>query len=257
MSRTLALLLVLVVAAGCLHAAPARAEGPPDRKSRNQAAEINTQLALAYMREGNLQAAREKIDKALAQNGRTAETQMAAGFIYERLGEKSRASAYYEEAARLGKDSPDILNNVAVHLCRTGEFERGEKYLLQVAASPLYRTPAAAYTNAGRCARDGGRLKDAEQHFRKALTIDPKQPDALLQMAEITHASGSGLQARAFLERYTAVAPPSAASLWLGRRIELDLGDPDQAARYAQRLKDDFPDATETGLLYAEEQGKP
>ena len=125
------------------------------------------------------------------------------------------------------------------------------------AASPLYRTPAAAYTNAGRCARDGGRLKDAEQHFRKALTIEPEQPDALLQMAEITHASGSGLQARAFLERYTAVAPPSAASLWLGRRIELRSATRTRRPTTRSACKDDFPTSTETGLLDAEEQGKP
>jgi type IV pilus assembly protein PilF len=76
-------------------------------------------------------------------------------------------------------------------------------------------------------------------------------------MAELTQAAGSGLQARAFLERYVDVAPVTAESLWLGRTIELGLGDTAQAARYGRRLKEEFPDATETGLLYAAEQGKP
>jgi type IV pilus assembly protein PilF len=249
-----AALLLIAITAGT---SAALADNPNSRKSKVDAAAINTQLALAYMRENNLQAAREKIEKALQQNPRTADTQMAAGFVYDRLGETKKASGHYEQAAKLSKNNPDVLQNVAVHLCRTGQFKRGEKYLLEVGASPLYRTPAVAYTNAGRCAREDGRPADAEQHFRKALSLNPRQPDALLQMAELTQASGSGLQARAFLERYAGVAPASAESLWLGRTIELGLGDTAQAARYAQRLKQEFPNATETGLLYDAEQARP
>jgi type IV pilus assembly protein PilF len=250
--------IVVALALSCAVASIAAADDSKSRKSKNEAAEINTQLALAYMREGNLKAAQEKIDKALQQNAKTADTQMAAGFIYDRLGETKKASGHYEQAARLAaKNNPDVLHNVAVHLCRKGEYARGEKYLLQAARSPLYRTPAVAYTNAGRCAREDGRVTDAEQHFREALTINPRQADALLQMAEITQAAGSGLQARAFLERYVAVAPVSAQSLWLGRGIELGLGDTAQAARYSRRLKDEFPNSAETALLYAAEQGRP
>jgi type IV pilus assembly protein PilF len=65
------------------------------------------------------------------------------------------------------------------------------------------------------------------------------------------------LQARAFLERYTAVAPVTPAALWLGRRIELGLGDAEQAARYAQRLKDEFPTSQETAQLFDAERTRP
>ena len=242
-------LLVVVLVAWSL---PASAQSA--RAQREQAAEINTELALAYMREGDLASARDKIEKALQQNSRKAKTQMAAGFIYDRLQDKRKASNHYEQAVRLGKDDPDVLNNAAVYFCRTGEYKRGEQYLLQAAASPLYRTPAAAYVNAGRCARSDGRASDAERHFRKALSLNPKQPDALLQMAELAQSGGNGLQARAFLERYTAIAPATASTLWLGRSIELALGDAEQAQRYASRIKNEFPMSPEAGRLFDEEQ---
>ena len=245
-----AALLVAVLATGWASFAAAGSA----KEQRDQAAEINTELALAYMREGDLASAREKIEKALQQNSRTAKTQMAAGFIYDRLHDKRKASSHYEQAVRLGKEDPDILNNAAVYFCRTGDYKRGEQYLLQAAASPLYRTPAAAYVNAGRCARSDGRVKEAEQHFRKALALNPKQPDALLQMAELAQSGGNGLQARAFLERYTAVSPPTASALWLGRSIELALGDAEQAQRYAMRIKNEFPMSAEAGRLFDEEQ---
>jgi type IV pilus assembly protein PilF len=231
---------------------------PGSREAIDQAAAVNTELALAYMREGNLKAAREKIDKALRQNARTANTQMAAGFIYDKLGEKRKAMSHFEQAVKLGgKDNPDVVANAAVYFCMNGEPKRGEQYMLQAAASPLNARPDVAYANAGRCARGDGRPKDAEQSFRKALAINPKQPEALIQMAELAQAGGNGLQARAFLERYTAVAPVTAGTLWLGRNIELGLGDAAQAGRYAQRLKNEFPSSEETAQLFEAERAKP
>ena len=227
------------------------------KQNRDEAAAINTELAIGYMREENLAAARDKIDKALEQNPHTARTQMVAGFVYDRLGEKRKATRHYDEAVRLAKGDPDVLNNAGAYFCRVGQYKRGEELLLQAAASALYRTPAAAYANAGRCARSDGRPQEAEQYFRKALSINPKQADALLQMAEIAQGHGNGLQARAFLERYDAVAPATAASLWLGRSIELGLGDTAQAAHYARRLRDEFPTSEETAKLLQEDRKQP
>jgi type IV pilus assembly protein PilF len=207
------------------------------------------------MMENNLKGAREKIDRALEQNEDNPTTQMAAGFIYDRLDDKRKAKSHFERAIRLaGKDNPDVVANSATFFCLNGEIKRGEELLLQAANSPLYANPAVAYTNAGRCARVDGRPQDAEQHFRRALAIDPKQPIALLEMAELALAKGNGLQARAFLERYTAVAPVTAETLWLARRIELRQGDATQAARYAQQLQDQFPTSHEASLLFEEQQ---
>jgi type IV pilus assembly protein PilF len=226
-------------------------------KNIEQAAAANTDLALAYMREGNLAAARDKIEKALDQNSRTAKTQMAAGIIYDRLNDRRKAQGHFDQAVRLGKDDPDVLANAAVYFCRYGDYKRGEQYMLQAATSPLYRTPDVAYTNAGRCARANQRTQEAEQYFRRALATNPKQPDALLQMAEVSLAANNALQARAFLERYTAVAAVTPSTLMLGRRIELGLGDAGQARRYEQRIKNEFPMSSEAGQLFDEEQAKP
>lgn len=236
--------------------------GPPleaaaksmSREERAQAALVNTQLGLTYMRQGNLQAAREKIEKALEQNPRTAETQMAAGFLYDRLGDERKALSHFEEAADLGKENPDVLNNVAVYLCRKGDKKRGVDYFLQAAESPLYRTPEVAYTNAGRCARADGRTKEAEQYFRNALAARPDLPDALLQLADLQHEAGNNLSARAFLQRYNAAVTPTAESLWLGYRIERALGDATQARDYAHRLTTGFADSAQASLLLEAEQ---
>lgn len=251
----------LVIALACVvglagAVSPACAD-PQDKQSREQAAAINTQLAVEYLKQNNLQAARSVIDKALKQNPRTADTQMTAGLVYDRYGDDKKALAFFNEAAKLGKDNPDVLNNVAVYLCRKGERKRGEDLFQKAAASPLYKTPAVAYTNAGRCARADGRPADAEKYFRKALSLRPDQTDALLQLAEVTHEQGNNLQSRAFLQRYLAAARPSSGTLMLGYRVETALGDPAAAADYAERLKKQFPDSTEAAAVLQEQGAKP
>lgn len=243
-------------AALALLLAAAVAPAEDSQVDMRKAAEANAQLALAYMQQGDLKTAREKLEKALDQDPHTAPTQLAAGFLYDRLGDPKKAESHFEEALKLSRDDPNVVNSYAAFLCLKGDRKRGEALLLQAAASPLFRTPEIAYANAGRCARADGRPKDAEKYYRQALTYKADQLDALFEMADLEHELGSDLQARAFLERYAATAPISAASLWLAYRIERGLGDVRQADLYADRIRKDFPMSPEMSALAEAERAQ-
>jgi type IV pilus assembly protein PilF len=246
----------LVVAAAVLSLC-APAAGAQDKQSdREKAAAVNAELAITYMKQDNLRAAREKVDKALEQDPRSVQAQMAAGFVYDRLGEDKKAASHFEQAVKLGgKDNPEALNNAAVFQCRKGSKKRGEELFLQAAASPLYRTPEVAFVNAGHCARDDARPKDAERYFRAALARRPDMPDPLLALASLQHEAGNDMQARAFVQRYHEAAPATAQSVWLGYLIETGAGDAAAAEEYARRLRMEFPTSAETGLLFERERG--
>jgi type IV pilus assembly protein PilF len=246
-----AALLALTVSSA---AAQSVSDNEPDKR---KAAQANAQLAIAYLREGDLETARDKLEKALDQDPNIAETQLAAGFVYDRLGEDAKAKAAYQKAVRLSRNSPPVVNSYGSYLCLHGDRKEGEKLLLEAAVSPLNRNPEFAWANAGRCARADGRPRDAEAYYRKALSYKADQLDTLFNMAEIEHELGNNLQARAFLERYASKAPISAASLLLGYRIERGLGDDQQAAMYADRLKREYPMSAETSaLIDSERAGK-
>lgn len=251
MKRPVAALLALLI----VSVPVARAEDQP-QVDLKKAAEANAELALAYMRDGDLATAREKLEKALDQDSSNATTQLAAGFVYDRLGEDKKAQAHFEEALKLSRNDPNMENSYGVFLCRKGDKKRGESYLLQAASSPVYRTPEIAYGNAGQCARADGRPKDAEKYYRQSLAIKADQPAILFEMADVEHELGNELQARAFLERYTSQAKESAAALWLGYRIERALGDNQQAAIYAGRIRKDFPTSAEMDSLTEAEKTK-
>ncbi len=249
MQRILAALVVISLA-GCAGNSPNNFSKPqPERAS-----DINLEIGIEHLRNGNLSQAKEKIDRALAQNPRNAKAHMAAGLLYDRLGELKKADSHFDRAGSLEPKDPDIANNYAVFLCRNERFARGERVALQAASNPLYNTPEIAYANAANCARADKKLERAEQHYRKALSVQPRFAPALISLAEIELEQENYLSARGFLQRYMEGARTSPATLWLGHRIESGLGNTAAAMQYAQRLKNEYPQAAETKQLLEAER---
>mgnify|MGYP000676989826 CR=1 FL=1 len=65
----------------------------------------------------------------------------------------------------------------------------------------------------------------------------------LLPLAEVSYRKEAYLQARAFLQRYEAVAADNEESLKLGYLIETALGDQSSADRYRLELRENYPNA--------------
>jgi type IV pilus assembly protein PilF len=228
---------------GCLHS------GLAPGKTGAQAANTNMQLAIEYMKLGKLADSHQFIDRALKQDPDNPNVQETAGFVYERMHELPKAERFYSTAARLGKQDPNIQNNYAGFLCRTGKTVAGEKLFTEVAASPLYQTPEVALVNAGVCVRSTGDVVDAERYFNRALTIRPNMPEALLQLGNVAIDRGDGAEARDYVQRYLAINPPTPEVLWLGFRAQRKLGDATAAAGFARRVQTEFPNSEQAQLM--------
>jgi type IV pilus assembly protein PilF len=212
-------------------------------------AETDMQLAIEFLKEGKMTESRDAIERALGENPASANVQMTAGLIYERLNDARKAEHAYSTGYRLGKDDPNIQNNYAGYLCRSGRAPEGEKLFAQVAHSPLYQTPEVALINAGVCVRSTGDMLDAEKYFNQALAIRPNMPEAMLQLGNIALDNGDAAQAREIVQRYLAVNVPTAEVLWLGVRAERKLGDSAAAAAYARRVQSEFPDSEQAKMM--------
>ncbi len=239
-------LSVLLTLAGCI----ATTDNPkPNKASDDDAALYNTQLGVQYMRQGKLERAMEKFQRALEQDPNRADTNQAIAVLYERIGEVDKADEHYRRALRLEKDSPEILNAYGAFLCNQGRRKEGQVYFERAALTPLYSTPAAAFTNAGVCARADSRPEEAEEYFRRALAVDPRFVEALLQMASLTYEQGYYLQTRAFVERFLQTTSATPDVLWMGFLSEREMGNGEAATRYANQLKNEFPQSVQTRRL--------
>ncbi|MGH8373267.1 MAG: type IV pilus biogenesis/stability protein PilW [Gammaproteobacteria bacterium] len=227
--------------AGCVSSTPSF---PGDKVSMKQASEYNTQLGVAYLQQGNRDLAMQKLQKALEQNPDNANAYLGLGLLYDSIGDTGKAQSSYEKALDKAPDDPDVQNNYAVFLCQHGQQKKSEKYFLAAARNALYATPDAAYTNAGVCASQIPDMKTAEQYFRKALDINPIFPGALYQMAQLSYQQKKYLQARAFIERFNSASKqPRPEVLLLGVLTERALGNEQNAAAYARKLRTLFPDS--------------
>ncbi|MGH8370936.1 MAG: type IV pilus biogenesis/stability protein PilW, partial [Gammaproteobacteria bacterium] len=234
-------LVVATMLAGCVSSG---SSFPGDKVSLKQASEYNTQLGIAYLRQGDRNMAMQKLQKAIEQDSDNANAYLGLGLLYDSTGDTDKAQSSYEKAMDKAPDDPEVQNNYAVFLCQHGQQKKSEKYFLEAAQNPLYATPDAAFTNAGVCASQIPDLQTAEQYFRKALEINPIFPGALYQMAQLSYQQKKYLQARAFIERFNSVSKqPRPEVLLLGVQTERALGNMQNAAMYAKQLRSLFPDS--------------
>jgi type IV pilus assembly protein PilF len=247
--------LAALLTAGCVSTTTSSKSNPEERpESPREAAAYNTQLAVAYLKKGDLAAAQEKIDRALSQDSQNATVRTTAGLIYARLGDDKKAENYFSSAMRIKPDDPEVLNNYGVYLCRKGQAKEGARLFIKAAGNPLYRTPEVAYNNAGLCMKSAGMAAEAQQNFERALALRPNFGDAMLQLADLNFEQGKMTEAQALVRRYIGSLPATPQILWLGVRVERALGNQAAADAYAKRLKTEYPKTEQTKALLESER---
>jgi type IV pilus assembly protein PilF len=243
MSKTLPLLALSIVLGACVSNAPENSKNPQEMEK--DAADYNLQLGIGYLRQGEYQLALDKLKKSAEQDPSVPETHMALGYLYEQINEPEKAESQLRQASRLAPNDPEVLNTFGVFLCKQGSVKEALASFDKAALAPLYRTPEAAYTNAGVCARTSNRPDEAEAYFRKALGKNPNYDEALLQLASLSFERANYFPARAFIERFLQGNRATPEALYLGVRIENAMGNSDAVNNYATRLLREFPESAE------------
>ncbi|MDB6089411.1 MAG: type pilus assembly protein PilF [Gammaproteobacteria bacterium] len=218
-------------------------------KQEKDAATYNTQLGIAYLRQGEIPLAKEKLDRALQQNPSNPGVHSARAMLYDRLGDPAKADSEFQTALHLAPHDPELLNNYAVYLCRTGRTDEGVRRFGEAAHNALYRTPEAAYTNAGVCLHSAKRDEEAARNFKQALIIRPNFSEAAYQLSDLEFRGGKLLEARAQIDSYIGAFPATPDLLLLGVRITRAQGDRLGTERYARKLRLDFPGTDQARAL--------
>jgi type IV pilus assembly protein PilF len=212
-----------------------------EESNDEKAAAINKQLGTVYLRQGNLALAKEKLERSEQLNPRDPETHSVLALLYARLDIPKEVDSHYKTAIRLAPNNPQILNNYAVYLCKNGRPEEGVKRFLEAAKNPLYRTPEAAYTNAGVCLREAKKLDDAATSFKRALTISPNNAEAVYQFADLDRERGQVQPARDLVEKYLTTNEATPDLLLLAAQLARAQNDRVAEEKYTRRLRVEFP----------------
>ena len=209
---------------------------------KQQAAELQVKLGQEYMARGQLETALDKLKRAIQIDPGSVDGNTVIAVLYERINRPKLAEAHYRRAVELDSEGGSTNNNLGAFLCRSGRFPEAEKYFQRAVDDPFYKTPGSALSNAGVCALRAGLADAAEKYFRRALEFDAAEAGALYELALISFEKKQFLSARAFIQRFEAVASPEPMALEFAARVEEQLGDTAAAAKYRARLKTEFPD---------------
>ena len=238
------LCLKAVFALAALTLASCASSPPSDETSKaRRAAETNTELGRQYIARGEYEVALDKLKRAIAHDKTYAPAHTVLAFLYENLNDDEMAGKEYREAVRYDPDAGPVNNNYGAFLCSQNKWREAERYFETALKDPFYATPELATTNAGLCALGAGDLDKADKYLRQSIEYDANLPEALLGLGNLNYQQAQYLRARAFLQRYEAVAPHTAESLELAYRIERELGDEQAAERYRRELIQSFPNS--------------
>jgi type IV pilus assembly protein PilF len=215
---------------------------PNDGRDLTQAAKVNAQLGLEYLRKGDLKLAEEKLKRAIQEDPKLTLGYSGLGIVYSRRGQDEDSETAFKRAMSLEPNNPDVLNNYGSFLCAKGKSQEAMAMFLKAANNRDNMKTELAWTNAAACVRATDPTK-AEDYLREALKANPEFADALALFATITYQKSDYLRTRAFLQRHEAVAPPSPNTLWLRSKTEAALGDATTSRLYEQLLKTRFPEA--------------
>ncbi|MDN3517904.1 type IV pilus biogenesis/stability protein PilW [Aquisalimonas lutea] len=236
------LLLTLVMAAAVLTGCATGGE-------RQEAARINTQLGINYLQQDNLNQASQALNKALEQDSRNAEAHAAMAVLSERLDDHDKADRHFRRALRLGDEQPSVHNNYGRFLCNQERYEEADEQFRKAINDPLYERKHLALSNAGLCALRAGRTDKADEYLRRAVEQRPNFAPALRRLAQLRYEQGEYTSARGYYQRFADNGRQNAASLLLGVRIARALGNQDEAASYALRLRSQYPDSEQNRTL--------
>jgi type IV pilus assembly protein PilF len=240
---------VIVVAVAAAVALGGCASQKRAARKKDDASDYNTQLGIAYLGQGDVPLAKQKLDRALQENPDNPKVHSARAMLFDRMGETKQADTEYQIALHLAPDDPDVSNNYAVYLCQLGRADDGVRRFQAVARNALYRTPWVAYTNAGVCLRRAKRNADAARNFKQALQSRPNFSEAVYQLADLQFGDGNLADARVQVDTYLNAFEETPDLLLLAVRIARAQKDRVGVLLYSRKLRLDFPSSAQAKAL--------
>ncbi len=240
-------LLAAGLLAGCSGSAPEEKDALPE------ASQTRLQLGLEYLKQGDLNAARQNLEKAADAAPQDYRTQLGMALYEQRIGENSAAEQRYQQVLKLAPNNGTVLNNYGAFLCSLGQYVPAQQQFSAAAVAPDYGQVADSLENAGYCFLKAGQNDEARILLTRALKIDPDKGTPLLVEAEKQFGEGKRAQSQLLLDSYQHVLPASADSLWLQIRFAALAGRQDSVQRYGKQLSRSFPQSKQYQQFLANE----
>lgn len=233
------------------------------------------ELGVASRQGGDLDAAEDYLVRALRLAPENTDALVQLGFTRLALGDVAAARRDFTRALELAPDYVDAEYGLALVEFRSGQVARAQvrtgSLLGRAPENAAYRALAESLAEAAEAAderrrrerlarrlqeaqrlRLEGRAAAAEAGYRRALTLDPGNADALVGLGLAAAAQGRFAAAERAFDRVLARDPANLDARLGLVRAALGRGDPAEARRRLDALRRAAPDNAEALLLDAQ-----
>ena len=233
-----------VLLAGCATTTPTPPElrTASDLTEADRLARLRLELAAGYFSRGQTATALDEVKLALAARPDLPEAHNLRGLIYASLAQPQLAEESFRRALQLDPRDGSAMNNYGWFLCERARYAEALIQFERAIALPNYRDLARTMLAKGVCEARAGDLALAERSLARAVELDPGNPSAAFNLAEVLFRRRDPERARFYSRRlHTQPENANAQSLWLAARIEHKLGNRIAANGLGAQLRERFP----------------
>ena len=230
-------MMCLLLLLSCQHNNVQKEESTAKKTKLSEASSYNTQLGMAYLKQGDRARAKRKLFLALSQAPDSPTANAAMAYFMEKSGEMEKAQDFYKKAMAAAPGSGAQFNNYGAFLCRQGQYKQAEKYFLKAVLDMKYEHTAGAYENAGLCAMAIPDQVAATNYFTKALEQDPSAAQSLYELVRLEVKQDHIDEALSYLQKYPNLSLTDKTLLALAVDVARKAGKSELAEDYQLRLR--------------------
>ncbi|MGI9322778.1 MAG: type IV pilus biogenesis/stability protein PilW [Pseudomonadales bacterium] len=238
-------LWLTLTAAILLTGCAAGGKAPQTQVEPAAALQKQLELGAAYLRQGDYPQARSKLNRALEIDPESGAAFTTLGLLFQLEGEDDLADEYFQTALKHEPELAQARNNYGVFLLSRQRYQQAIQQLQAASEDRFYANRASVFENLGRAYLELEDSPAAQQAFRKATQLNPKQSPALLALAELLFDQRDYTEAGDLYQRHARLSPQSAQGLWLCVRLARVFRQNAKEADCSQTLGDVFPASRE------------
>ena len=203
-------------------------------------------LARQYVGVGDWENAKRNLELAQEVDPNNAAVFEAFALVYQSTGEFEMAENQFRAAIKAEPTLSRARNNYTAFLYAQGRFIEAEREFYRVTEDTLCSSRPMAFVNLGLCRLQLEDSPGAKASLTSALSMDRRNPVALLEMGFLRVEAGDTNEAARYHGTYRTVIPQqSPRGLLLGLEIADQTGDRDALSSYELALRNLYPDSAE------------
>ncbi len=220
-------------------------ETAADDTEARKRARTRLELASSYLQDNKPMIALEEQKKAVRIDPSFYEVYALGGVIYMHMGETQLAFANFERAIALNGRDADSMHNMGWLHCQEGRYPQAAALFKRALSVPIYTGKSKTMMAKGICEARAGDTSAAEVSLKQAHEADPGNPVISYSLAHLLFERGDARGARSYIRPVNNGQYANAQSLWLGIKVERALGNQRAASELAEHLRRRHPSSQE------------